>query len=182
MDGSKLLGVSIGMLFLVWLRVENCIYVGSDDLSAIDDSAKIRAAIDQTGLGYLLDKLPNGLDSQLGREFDGEELFGGEWQKVAIARCLMSNGRIVVLDEPTASLDPMTESEVFGGFVELARGKTTTLISRRGGPARMTDRIVALDEGSIAEVGTHERRMSNRGLYYRRFNLQARWYVARKPS
>ena len=65
------------------------------------------------------DKLPSGLDSQLRQEFDGEELFGGEWQKVAIARMLDEQRMHRVLDEPTASLDPMTESEVFGGFVEL---------------------------------------------------------------
>lgn len=150
--------------------------IGFGSISEIDDDGRIMEAIEEVELGDVLEKLPCGLQSQLGREFGGAELSGGEWQKVAIARGLIGRGDVVVLDEPTASLDPVTESEVFRRFAELARDKTAILISHRVGSARMADRIVVLEESRIVEVGSHEELMERRGRYHELFSLQAQWY------
>lgn len=85
-------------------------------------------------------------------------------------------GDIVVLDEPTASLDPVTESEVYRRFAELARARTAILISHRVGSARMADRIVVLEDGRIVEEGSHGELMERRGRYHELFSLQAQWY------
>lgn len=142
----------------------------------IHDDGRIMQAIEEVELANVVAKLPQGLDSQLGREFGGAELSGGEWQKVAIARGIINKGDVVVLDEPTASLDPVTESEVYRRFAELARGRTAILISHRVGSARMADRIVVLEDGRIVEEGSHEGLTERRGRYHELFSLQAQWY------
>lgn len=150
--------------------------IGFGSIDEIDDDSRIMEAIEQVELEDVLKKLPSGLQSQLGREFGGAELSGGEWQKVAIARGIIRRGDIVVLDEPTASLDPVTESEVFRKFAGLAKGRTAILISHRVSSARLADRIVVLEEGRIVETGSHEELMERRGRYHELFSLQAQWY------
>ena len=140
----------------------------------------LRSVINAIGLGDRFQTLPRGLDTfldpSLGKEGEGAELSGGEWQKVALARALVRNPQVLVLDEPTAALDPQAEVDLYQHFVELAAGRMTFLISHRIGSARLADRILVLDAGRIVEDGTHEALLARDGLYAQFFRAQAHWY------
>ena len=145
----------------------------------IDDET-LWHVINAVGLQERFQTLPRGLDTfldpSLGEEGEGAELSGGEWQKVALARALVRNPQVLVLDEPTAALDPQAEVELYRQFVELASGRMTFLISHRIGSARLADRILVLDAGRIVEDGTHDALLANNGRYAQFFRAQARWY------
>lgn len=145
----------------------------------IDDET-LRSVIDAVGLTDRFQTFPRGLDTfldpSLGEEGTGVELSGGEWQKIALARALVRNPQVLVLDEPTAALDPQAEVELYQQFVELAAGRMTFLISHRIGSARLADRILVLDAGRIVEDGTHEVLLDRGGLYAQFFRAQAHWY------
>ena len=145
----------------------------------IDDET-LWHVINAVGLQERFQTLSRGLDTfldpSLGEEGEGAELSGGEWQKVALARALVRNPQVLVLDEPTAALDPQAEVELYRQFVELASGRMTFLISHRIGSARLADRILVLDAGRIVEDGTHDALLANNGRYAQFFRAQARWY------
>ena len=140
----------------------------------------LRRVINEVGLEERFQTLPRGLDTfldpSLGKAGEGAELSGGEWQKVALARALVRNPQVLVLDEPTAALDPQAEVDLYQRFVELAAGRMTFLISHRIGSARLADRILVLDAGRIVEDGTHEALLARDGLYAQFFRAQAHWY------
>jgi ATP-binding cassette subfamily B protein len=113
----------------------------------------------------------------LGKQFvGGQDLSGGEWQKLAIARAYMREAEIIILDEPTAALDARAEAEVFARFKSLSESATALLISHRFSTVRMADRIVVLEEGKVLENGTHHELMAIRGHYAELFELQAAGY------
>ncbi len=145
----------------------------------IDDDTLWRV-IKDVGMEDRFQTLPRGLDTYLDPSLDedgkGAELSGGEWQKVALARALARNPQVLVLDEPTAALDPQAEVELYQRFVRLAAGRMTFLISHRIGSARLADRILVLDEGRIVEDGTHETLLNRDGRYAQFFRAQAHWY------
>ena len=145
----------------------------------IDDET-LRHVIDEVGLADRFQTFPRGLntflDPSLGEEGTGVELSGGEWQKIALARALVRNPQVLVLDEPTAALDPQAEVELYQRFIELAAGRMTFLISHRIGSARLADRILVLDAGRIIEDGTHEALLARNGRYAQFFRAQAQWY------
>lgn len=117
-----------------------------------------------------------GYDTLLGRPIGGRDLSGGQWQKLAIARALVRKAPIVVLDEPTAALDPKAEAEIYRQFSEMTDGRTSILISHRLGSARLADRIIVLKGGHLEESGTHEQLIAANGEYAGFFTLQAQWY------
>ena len=117
-----------------------------------------------------------GLDTQLGREFDGVELSGGEWQKVSIARGLNKDADIIILDEPTSALDPLVEYDILKKFVDLTEGKTSVIISHRVGLCRFADRIIVMQNGRVVGNGTHEELLGNNAEYERIWREQAKWY------
>ena len=122
-------------------------------------------------------KLPGGYEQMLGRRFDGGvDLSGGEWQKVALARAYLREAQVLILDEPTASLDARSEQEVFRRFAELTEGKLSVLISHRFSTVRMADRIIVLEKGQISEQGRHEQLITNGGRYAEMFDMQASNY------
>src|SRR6202140_2404362 len=122
-------------------------------------------------------KLSSGYEQILGRRFEGGvDLSGGEWQKMALARAYLRDAQLLILDEPTASLDAKSEHEVFQRFAELTRGKMAMLISHRFSTLRMADRILVLQGGRIAEEGPHDQLMQSGGRYAEMFELQAASY------
>ena len=125
----------------------------------------------------LLARFPGGLDQMLGRRFEGGvDLSGGEWQKFALARAYLRNAQVLILDEPTAALDAVSESEVFARFADLAQGKMAILISHRFSTVRKSHRIVVLEDGRIREQGTHDELVATGGEYAKLFELQAANY------
>jgi ATP-binding cassette, subfamily B, bacterial len=157
------------------LTARENIWLGNIERDPAD--AGIIAAAEQTGAARALLRLDKGFDTPLGRLFEnGEELSIGEWQKVALARAFFSDARIIILDEPTSSMDAKAEHEVFNAFRNLLNGRTAVLISHRFSTVRMADCIYVLDQGSILEHGTHDELVRKGGKYARLFDLQARHY------
>jgi ATP-binding cassette subfamily B protein len=138
---------------------------------------KIQAAALKSLADGVIQKLPDGYEQVLGRRFEsGIDLSGGEWQKIALARAYLRNAQLLILDEPTASLDARSEYEVFQRFAELTAGKMALLISHRFSTVRMADRILVLEDGRVAEQGDHRQLIALGGRYSTMFELQAASY------
>lgn len=150
--------------------------VGFGNVQALGDDAGMLTALEKSDLGDLPEELEEGLDTWLGRELGERDLSGGQWQRLAIARAFFRDARLLILDEPTAALDPLAEQHLFERFRELADGKTAITISHRIGPARSADRILVMDRGQIIEDGTHESLMKRDGMYASMFRAQQEWY------
>ncbi len=134
-------------------------------------------AAKQAGVHAAIERLPKGYESLLGKLFDGgHELSIGEWQKVALARAVLRNSQILILDEPTSAMDAKAEAELFERFHELAQGRTAILISHRLSTVKMADRIFVVDRGQVVEQGTHDDLMERHGLYASLFLTQAQHY------
>ncbi len=151
--------------------------IGFGQVDALDDLARIRGAAERGGAVPIIDNLPHGYDTMLGRRWEkGQELSGGQWQKIALARAFMRKADVLVLDEPTSALDAEAEYEVFRRFGELMEGRIAVLISHRFSTVRMADRIAVISAGKIVELGSHAELMQLDGAYARLFNLQAEGY------
>ncbi len=144
--------------------------------SGIDPFAIVQAA-KQAGIHEAIERLPNGYEALLGKLFDGgHELSIGEWQKVALARSILRDSQILILDEPTSAMDAKAEAELFERFHELAQGRMAILISHRLSTVKMADRIFVVNQGQIVEQGTHDDLMAQHGLYNNLFLTQAQHY------
>ena len=168
----------IGVIFQDFMRYEMTarenIAVGRID--SAEDGA-VRGAAHKSLADQVIERLPKRYEQLLGLRFEGGvDLSGGEWQKVALARAYIRDAQVVILDEPTASLDARSEYEVFQRFAELTAGKTALLISHRFSTVRMADRIIVLEKGRIAEQGSHRELLSQGGRYSGMFELQAAGY------
>ena len=152
--------------------------IGFGRYEKMGDPGEVERAARQGGAEAVAGRLPEGYETLLTREFEGgTELSGGEWQRVAISRGFMRRAGLVVLDEPTASLDPQAEADVFRRFLSMSGGRTTIVVSHRLGSARLCDRILVL-EGGPAGRGRHPRRAGLPGRRVRAHvgSLQAGWY------
>ena len=169
----------IGVIFQDFVRyhlpvAEN---IGFGQIEALHKLGQIVESARKSGADSVIEQLPDGYQTILGRWFHGgHELSIGQWQKIALARAFMRDAEILVLDEPTASLDAETEYEIFRRFQELTLGKMAILISHRFSTVRMADRIVVIQEGRIAEIGSHHDLLKQEGIYSNLFNLQAEGY------
>ncbi|MFE9743462.1 ABC transporter ATP-binding protein [Saccharothrix saharensis] len=142
-----------------------------------EDDEAWREAVGKSGADEVLATLPAGPDTVLSRQFnDGQDLSGGQWQRMGIARGMYRDAAVLVADEPTAALDAKAEARVFEGLREATARRTTILVTHRLANIRNADRIVVLDQGRIVEQGTHEELMALRGHYFELFELQAAAY------
>ena len=142
------------------------------------DEEKVWQCLQNAGLSDAVRALPQGLKTHLGRSIydDGTELSGGQTQRLMLSRALYRDGAVLVLDEPTAALDPITESEIYLKYSEMTQGKTSLFISHRLASTRFCDRIILLENGSIAEEGSHEALLQRGGSYAKLFSVQRRYY------
>lgn len=142
------------------------------------EAERAKEVLQLAGFGERLNKLKKGLETVVYPEYeqDGVSFSGGEEQKIAIARAIYKGGQICILDEPTAALDPVSESRVYESFDEIVKGKTAVYISHRLSSCKFSDRIFVLDNGKIAESGTHEALLSKNGLYAQLWQAQAQYY------
>ncbi|HEY7097821.1 MAG TPA: ABC transporter ATP-binding protein [Terriglobales bacterium] len=169
----------IGVIFQDFMRYEmkaaENIAVGR--IEDINNQDLLRMAAAKSLADQVIGKLPLQYNQMLGRRFEGGvDLSGGEWQKVALARAYLREAQLLILDEPTAALDARSEFEVFKRFAELTTGKMALFISHRFSTVRMADRIVVLENGKIAEEGSHDQLASRGGRYAEMFELQAASY------
>jgi len=144
------------------------------DIDEKNPEKRIPASASTTGIHELISKLPSGYETVIGNLFDdSRELSWGEWQKIALARALFRDAPILILDEPSSSLDADTEHDIFSRFREIVKGRTSILISHRFTNVSLADRIIVLDKGSVAETGTHDELMKRGGLYFSMFTKQS---------
>jgi ABC-type multidrug transport system fused ATPase/permease subunit len=148
------------------------------------DDEKIQKAAREGYAEDFINKLPNKYDTPLMKYFEenGIEPSIGQWQKLSVARAFYSDSDILILDEPTASLDAIAEQEIYDQFDELRKGKTTIFVSHRLSSATTADNIIVIDEGKLIEYGPHAELMKKHGKYYELFSTQARRYITDKNS
>jgi ABC-type multidrug transport system fused ATPase/permease subunit len=146
--------------------------VAFGDMSKLRDDASLHDAL-KMGLADNIAEL----DTPLGKlEENGVDISGGQWQRVAVARACLADSAFVILDEPTASLDPLAESLMYHSFAEVLKNRGCIMISHRLASARMADKIVVLSDGVVSETGSHDDLMKAGGLYERMYESQSAWY------
>jgi ATP-binding cassette subfamily B protein len=179
------LRAQITVLFQDFLRYELTV-ADNIALGRVEREPTQRAleqAARHSGADEFVGRLPHGYATRLGRRFyGGHELSIGQWQRLALARAFYRDGGFLILDEPTASLDPKAEAALFEQVRRLAEGRSVLLISHRFSSVRSADRIYVLDDGRIAESGSHEELMALGGKYAHLFKLQAKAYLSGEPS
>ncbi len=170
----------IGVIFQDFARYQLSVgeNIGAGDVRYFEDEARWREAAEKGLAAPMIETLPQAYATPLGKWFNqGRELSGGEWQKIALSRAFMRSGAdILVLDEPTASMDAAAESAIYEHFRGLTQGRIAILISHRFSTVRMADRILVLQDGGIVESGSHDELMQADGHYAHLFRLQARGY------
>ncbi|MDR0949931.1 MAG: ABC transporter ATP-binding protein/permease [Lachnospiraceae bacterium] len=148
-----------------------------------DKHTRIEKVLELVGLTDAIGKLKDGVDTPLGKIIeDGADISGGEWQRVAMARSVLSNAPLKILDEPTAALDPVAESNVYHNFEQISKGTTTIFISHRLGSTKLADIIYVIAEGKVREQGSHAQLMQQEGIYAQMFQSQAQWYQREEMS
>ncbi len=173
------LRAEIGVIFQDYMRYDMTARdnIGFGRVSELDDMARIEEAARKSLAHGVVTSLEKGYEQMLGRRFEaGADLSAGQWQKIALARAYMRDAQLLILDEPTASLDARAEYEVFLRFADLTRGKMAVLISHRFSTVRMADRIVVLEQGRLIEQGGHDALVARGGRYAELFGLQAAGY------
>lgn len=138
---------------------------------------ELLGVVKEVGLDEMAGRLEKGLDTVLGKaREDSMDLSGGEWQKIALARCVLSQAPVRILDEPTSAMDPIYENEIYQRFRQMSQKKTVLLISHRLASVKMSDFIFVIADGRVAEAGSHSELMEKNGLYRTMYEEQAKWY------
>jgi len=169
----------VGVIFQDFVRFHFTVAenIGVGWIPEISNREAIERAAAAGGIDDVIRSLPGGYEQGLGRWFGGEELSVGQWQRLALARAFMRRSPVLVLDEPTASLDAEAEVEIFRRFNSLAAQRTAILITHRFSTVRMADRIVVFEEGRLTEDGSHADLLQHGGRYATMFRLQAAGYT-----
>ena len=146
--------------------------------AACRDKSKVKECLKKAGIWEKINALPKGLESRFGKSIhdDGIEFSGGEIQKLVFARALYRQAPVMILDEPTAALDPISESRLYETYDEVMKGHSAVFISHRLASTRFCDRILLLENGKILEEGTHESLLKKKGRYYELYETQAKYY------
>jgi ATP-binding cassette subfamily B protein len=170
---------TLGVLFQDFIKYEyplkDNIHFGK--IFEPEDIGKITKAAKLSGASDVASQLPEGYNQMLGRTFEGGiDLSAGQWQKVALARGFLRDAPVLILDEPTASIDARAEAEIFDRVEKLSKDKTIIIISHRFSTVRNADKIYVIDKGKVKEEGTHEKLMEQNGIYATLFKLQAKRY------
>ncbi|CAI8898846.1 ABC transporter ATP-binding protein [Bacillus sp. IT-79MI2] len=148
------------------------------DIENMDNNERLNFAAQKSGVQLFMNRFKHGFNTHLGKIFEqGEDLSGGQWQKIAIARALFRNSEVIILDEPTSSLDPKSELEIYRQFEEISKDKIAIFISHRLASTKMADKIIVMDKGEIKEIGTHKELMDLEGKYYDMYQGQYQMYV-----
>jgi len=156
------------------LTVRQNIEIGAEGVPV----QNINGILEAVGLTEAVRNLPQGIDTPLGKiEANGQDLSGGQWQRLALARAIASPADLRILDEPTAALDPISESELYSRFESISRGKMTIFISHRLGSTKLAEEIFVIDGGVVAEHGSHDALMARNGLYAEMYDSQRSWYL-----
>jgi ATP-binding cassette subfamily B protein len=169
----------IGVIFQDYMRYDMLAQenIGLGRIEQVSDEIRIQSSAQKSLAAPVIAGLPKNYQQMLGRRFEGGvDLSIGQWQKIALARAYMRDAQILILDEPTASLDARAEFEVYQRFVELTAGKMAILISHRFSTVRMADRILVLEKGFVVEEGSHKELLALGGKYSELFELQAAGY------
>ncbi|MDQ6675979.1 MAG: ABC transporter ATP-binding protein/permease [Acidobacteriota bacterium] len=169
----------IGVIFQDYMRYDLLVKenIGFGKIEDLESQTLIERAAEKSQAAEMIGSLAGRFNQVVGRRFEGGvDLSGGEWQKIALARAYMRDAQLLILDEPTATLDARAEYEVFLRFAELTRGRMSVLISHRFSTVRMADRILVLSNGEITEQGSHRQLVALGGLYAELFELQAAGY------
>ncbi len=169
----------IGVIFQDYMRYDMLAKenIGLGRIQELGNDLRIQTSARKSLADTVIDALPHRFEQMLGRRFEnGVDLSAGQWQKIALARAYMRDAQVLILDEPTASLDARAEYEVFLRFADLTQGKMAVLISHRFSTVRMADRILVLEDGRIREQGTHKQLLALAGRYAELFELQAAGY------
>ncbi len=157
------------------LTLKENLVLGQSD--AEPNEARMRLACEMSGFAPEDDWLPNGFDTVLSREFDdGIGISGGQAQRIAIARAFYRNSSLIVLDEPTAAIDPIEEAKIYKRFAELSKDKTAFIVTHRLASVKIADRIIMMKNGKAVEIGTHDELMTLNGEYKRMYDSQKQWY------
>lgn len=157
-----------------YLTVRENLALGNLELAGNDE--ELLEAARRSGFLDVVDRLPRGLDAMLGKPFGGTELSGGQWQKLAITRAYIRPAKLLILDEPTAALDPRAEYELYQQFTHLAQDKTVVLVTHRLASVQMADQILVLQRGRLIEQGSHPELMRQMGEYAKLYRMQAEQY------
>ena len=169
----------VGVIFQDYMRYDMLARenIGLGRIEELGNQSRVEASARKSLADSVIGNLPRGFAQMLGRRFEnGVDLSAGQWQKIALARAYMRDAQLIILDEPTASLDARAEYEVFQRFADLTQGKMAVLISHRFSTVRMADRILVLEHGRIVEQGSHHQLVALGGRYAELFELQAAGY------
>ena len=159
------------------ISLEDNITIGATGQSKESLKEKVEQIIEVVGLKDAVDNLSKGIKTPLGKiKEGGQDLSGGQWQRIAMARTIIKDAPMYILDEPTAALDPISESKLYEEFGKMSKAKTTLFISHRLGSVQLADEILVIEKGKLIEQGTHEQLMADRGIYRDMYESQRSWY------
>ncbi len=170
---------NVGVIFQDFQKYEMTVKenIGFGDINRLNDSKGIKDAARLSGASEFIEGFEDKYNTMLGKFFEkGEELSGGQWQKIALARAFFKEAPVLILDEPTSALDPKSEYEVFRNLIAHTKNKSLILISHRFSTVRIANEIVVLHKGEIVEKGSHEELMKQNVRYAKLYNMQAKWY------
>ncbi len=151
--------------------------IAISDIAKITNPKDLNGLLAKVGVDVKSSTYPKGLKTMLSREFNGVDISGGQWQRVAMARALYRDAEILYLDEPTSAIDPIEESSLYKVLLSVTKEKTAIFVTHRLALTRYLDKIIVLDKGKIVESGSHEELMTKQGVYCEMYQNQAKWYI-----